>query len=173
MIFPNTYVRQLKARYCRFLDTKQWERLKELFAADARFDGFTSVPDGSDPTTFVNALSTSPGRCDYHPPCADARDRILRAATGSRRLAANGLCGIPDERSDSGNGNGPRMDRVGLLRGGVCPSRWRLAFFLHATDASAYRRADCRSSPGEVRAVWPYRELVVAAYRSNGIDKRS
>ena len=50
-------IRQLKARYCRFVDTKQWERLKALFAPDAQFDGFGSVPDGTDPATFVSAIS--------------------------------------------------------------------------------------------------------------------
>jgi len=50
-------IRQLKARYCRFVDTKQWERLKALFTPDARCDGFGSVPDGTDPATFVSAVS--------------------------------------------------------------------------------------------------------------------
>jgi hypothetical protein len=32
-------IKQLKARYFRFVDTKQWERLRLLFTDDARFDG--------------------------------------------------------------------------------------------------------------------------------------
>lgn len=31
-------IRQLKARYCRFVDTQQWDALRELFAPDAGFD---------------------------------------------------------------------------------------------------------------------------------------
>lgn len=47
---------QLKARYCRFVDTKQWDRLAGLFAPGARLDGFGSAPDGSDPATFVAGI---------------------------------------------------------------------------------------------------------------------
>jgi len=50
-------IRQLKARYCRFVDTKQWDRLTALFAPEARLEGFGSVPDGADPATFVAAVS--------------------------------------------------------------------------------------------------------------------
>ena len=44
---------QLKARYCRLLDTKQWALLEKLFMPDTIFHGFTSAPVGTDPTTFV------------------------------------------------------------------------------------------------------------------------
>jgi hypothetical protein len=50
-------IRQLKARYCRFVDTKQWERLTRLFTPNAHLEGFGSVPDGSDPAAFVAAVS--------------------------------------------------------------------------------------------------------------------
>jgi hypothetical protein len=50
-------IRQLKARYCRFVDTKQWDRLAGLFAPDARLDGLGSAPDGSDSATFVAGIS--------------------------------------------------------------------------------------------------------------------
>lgn len=50
-------IHQLKARYCRFVDTKQWQRLKQLFTADTRCDGFGSVPDGTDPETFVDVIA--------------------------------------------------------------------------------------------------------------------
>lgn len=32
-------IRQLKARYFRYLDTKQWDRLREVFLPDAVFEG--------------------------------------------------------------------------------------------------------------------------------------
>jgi hypothetical protein len=50
-------IRQLKARYCRFVDTKQWERLADVFTPDARLEGFGSVPDGADPTALIAAIS--------------------------------------------------------------------------------------------------------------------
>ena len=46
-------IRQLKAAYCRLVDTKQWQRLEMLFAADAKMEGFGSVPDGSGPSVFI------------------------------------------------------------------------------------------------------------------------
>jgi hypothetical protein len=51
-------IRALKARYCRYIDTKQWDRLRGLFSADARFEGFGSAPDGSDADAFVRGVST-------------------------------------------------------------------------------------------------------------------
>ena len=50
-------IRQLKARYCRFVDTKQWERLRGVFVPDAKIDGLGSAPDGSSPATFVAGIS--------------------------------------------------------------------------------------------------------------------
>ena len=46
-------IRQLKAAYCRLVDTKQWDRLQALFTADATVEGFGSVPDGAGPAAFV------------------------------------------------------------------------------------------------------------------------
>lgn len=50
-------IRRLKARYCRLFDTKQWDALREVFTADAGFEGFTSMPDGSPPAVFIDAVS--------------------------------------------------------------------------------------------------------------------
>ena len=50
-------IKTLKARYCRFVDTKQWSRLATLFAADTRFDGFGSAPAGSNAATFIAGIS--------------------------------------------------------------------------------------------------------------------
>jgi hypothetical protein len=44
-------IKQLKARYFRFLDTKQWDQLRRQFTDDCRFDG-TSRPY-SGPDAFV------------------------------------------------------------------------------------------------------------------------
>lgn len=50
-------IRQLKARYCRFIDTKQWSRLAGLFVPGTRFDGFGSAPPGSDEKIFIAGIS--------------------------------------------------------------------------------------------------------------------
>lgn len=47
----------LKARYCRYIDTKQWVGLRGLFSAGARFEGFGSAPDGADADAFVAGVS--------------------------------------------------------------------------------------------------------------------
>jgi hypothetical protein len=50
-------IRQLKARYCRLLDTKRWERMRgEVFAPDARFEGFSSGM-GSDLDAWLASAS--------------------------------------------------------------------------------------------------------------------
>lgn len=51
-------IHQLKARYCRFLDTRQWLSLRALFTDDARFDGLGSAPDGASLDDFVRGVST-------------------------------------------------------------------------------------------------------------------
>ncbi|SIO67044.1 SnoaL-like domain-containing protein [Bradyrhizobium erythrophlei] len=51
-------IQRLKARYCRYIDTKQWDKLNALFVPHARFDGLGSVPPGADVTAFVNGVST-------------------------------------------------------------------------------------------------------------------
>ncbi len=51
-------IHQLKARYCRFIDTKQWDRLPSLFTADARFQGLGSAPTGATVEMFVAGIST-------------------------------------------------------------------------------------------------------------------
>lgn len=50
-------IRQLKAQYCRYVDTKRWQDLLQLFTATARFEGFGSVPDGVDAAAFVQGVS--------------------------------------------------------------------------------------------------------------------
>jgi hypothetical protein len=54
-------IAQLKARYCRYIDTKQWDRLRTVFAADCRFEGLGSAPAGADVDTFVNGVSARLG----------------------------------------------------------------------------------------------------------------
>lgn len=51
-------IRQTKARYCRFIDTKQWDRLADIFTEDCRFEGLGSAPAGADVATFVRGVSS-------------------------------------------------------------------------------------------------------------------
>jgi len=50
-------IRQLKASYCRFVDTKQWDRLATLFATEATVEGFGSAPDGSGISAFLQGVA--------------------------------------------------------------------------------------------------------------------
>ncbi|MGE0698518.1 MAG: nuclear transport factor 2 family protein [Hyphomicrobiaceae bacterium] len=50
-------IRQLKASYCRFVDTKQWDRLATVFVPEARLYGLGSVGDGGSPAEFVAGIS--------------------------------------------------------------------------------------------------------------------
>ena len=54
-------ISQLKARYCRYIDTKQWDRLPALFTEDCRFEGLGSAPAGADVKTFVAGVSSRLG----------------------------------------------------------------------------------------------------------------
>jgi len=47
----------LKARYCRFIDTKRWEDLRSLFVEDAKFEGLGSAPQGANLDMFINGIS--------------------------------------------------------------------------------------------------------------------
>ncbi|MEZ5817535.1 MAG: nuclear transport factor 2 family protein [Hyphomicrobiaceae bacterium] len=51
-------IKDLKARYCRFVDTKQWERLATLFTPETKLYGFGSVGDGGTPDAFVAGLAS-------------------------------------------------------------------------------------------------------------------
>ena len=48
-------IKQLKARYFRMLDTKDWVEYRKLFTDDCRFDRTTVVGDG--PDAFVAAMT--------------------------------------------------------------------------------------------------------------------
>ncbi|GHD52839.1 bile-acid 7-alpha-dehydratase [Thalassobaculum fulvum] len=50
-------IKRLKAAYCRYLDTKQWDRLRSLFADDTVFEGFGSAPTGSTADQFVAGVA--------------------------------------------------------------------------------------------------------------------
>ncbi|MEK9777146.1 MAG: nuclear transport factor 2 family protein [Quisquiliibacterium sp.] len=56
-------IRQLKSRYCRFVDLKHWEGLRELFTPGARFEGLGSAPTGASVDQFIEGISRRLGPC--------------------------------------------------------------------------------------------------------------
>ena len=46
-------IMQLKSRYCRCVDLKQWDVLQTLFTTDARVEGFAAAPNGADAETYI------------------------------------------------------------------------------------------------------------------------
>jgi len=50
-------IKTLKAQYCRFLDTKQWDRLGALFLEEATVKGFGSAPTGATAAQFIAGAS--------------------------------------------------------------------------------------------------------------------
>ena len=50
-------IKELKARYCRFVDTQQWHRLRTLFDPATRFEGFGSAPSGASVDDFIAGIS--------------------------------------------------------------------------------------------------------------------
>lgn len=55
-LFDIEMIKQLKARYFRFIDTKQWEEWRDLFTEDALFETPRMGGDFEDVDTFVNAV---------------------------------------------------------------------------------------------------------------------
>ena len=51
-------IKQLKAKYCRYVDTKQWDRLRAIFAPGVRFEGLGSAPTGASLDDFIKGIST-------------------------------------------------------------------------------------------------------------------
>jgi len=49
-------IKETKARYFRFIDTKQWERWRTVFTDDARFE---SSKEWDDPDSFVRDVSAA------------------------------------------------------------------------------------------------------------------
>src|SRR4051812_25836145 len=49
-------IRETKARYFRFIDTKQWDKWRTVFTDDARFE---SSKDWDNPDDFVRDVSTA------------------------------------------------------------------------------------------------------------------
>jgi hypothetical protein len=50
-------IKQLKARYFRYVDTKQWHKLRDCFTDDCSFEGLWA--GGEDADAFVHSISTN------------------------------------------------------------------------------------------------------------------
>ena len=63
MLLDIEAIKQLKARYFRYVDTKQWDDLKALFTSDARFsvDGGSGHYEWDAPEEFIAHVSKSLG----------------------------------------------------------------------------------------------------------------
>lgn len=80
-------IAQLKSRYCRYIDTKQWDRLAGLFTEDCRFEGLGSVPAGAGVAAFVAGVSTrlAPTISVHH---VHQPELVLTSATTARGVWA-------------------------------------------------------------------------------------
>lgn len=59
-------IRQLKARYFRLLDTKQWGEWRRLFTDDARFEGTSRPFDGPDDFCAATSAWLDPALTVHH-----------------------------------------------------------------------------------------------------------
>ena len=80
-------IKQLKARYCRYLDTKQWDSLPQLFTEDATFDGYASAPSGSDVATWLQGVSSRLADAVMHHHC-HTPDIVFLSETQARAVWA-------------------------------------------------------------------------------------
>lgn len=71
----------LKSRYFYYLDTKQWDRLEEVFWPDARFEGFAFPADGA--ADFIRTVSRF--LADVTSTHQGFQPRFRRAADGAVR----------------------------------------------------------------------------------------
>jgi hypothetical protein len=75
-------IAELKARYCRLLDTKQWEAWRHLFTDDCRFDGTARTYADADEFVADTRMRLGPARTAHHalmPEIVLLADRAARA----------------------------------------------------------------------------------------------
>ena len=130
-------IKRLKARYCRYIDTKQWTKLSALFAPSARFEGFLSAPAGADVGTFVRGVSQRLQNCIsiYH---CHMPEIVFPQATVARGVWAmmNHLewpmgslpFEMPGQRGFVGFGHYEEEYREGSMAGGLFHSSGSPAF---------------------------------------------
>lgn len=123
-------IKQLKARYCRLIDSRAWSRLEEQFAPDAQFEGFRIVSEGVDAAGFVSELAAALGGSLTVHHCHTPEIQITGAGSAAGIWAMMDIVEWPEERpvavSPSAigfRGYGFYEERYGLIDG-----LWRISF---------------------------------------------
>ena len=108
MLLDIEAIKQLKARYFRYIDTKQWDDLKALFTSDARFsvDGGSGHYEWAAPDDFIAHVSKSLGGAAVsvhqgHMPEIE----LIDAASARGIWAMFDYVDIPDKPSRQGYGH--------------------------------------------------------------------
>ncbi len=86
-LFAIEEIKQLKARYFRFMDTKDWASLRSIFCDDASFDARTSLSiDGKG----ESGRAAESNDWVYHG--GDGILAFIKAAVGTQRTVHHGHC---------------------------------------------------------------------------------
>jgi SnoaL-like domain len=84
-------IKQLKARYCRTMDTKDWTAMRQVFTDDVTMDTVASggnVMTGAD--DFLTFLVGTIGEVHHRPPVSYSRDRTHLRDDRGRHLGDGG-----------------------------------------------------------------------------------
>lgn len=143
-------IKQLKARYCRFLDTKDWDGYANLFAHDATLDVDTGVStSGGDPRPIPQQCGRLAIRSGISGTLRDAitvhhchtpEITLTSAVTASGIWAMEDIVELPGSRL---NGQGHYNETYVIEEG-----EWRIAS-LHLTRTRIdWRNAEAAGSAG-------------------------
>jgi hypothetical protein len=114
-------IRQLKARYFRTMDTKDWAGLATIFADDAVFDATDSLRDGSGADSSDQKL----GADWINRGGAEIAAFIRKAVTPLVTVHHGHVPEIEVTSPSTANGIWPFEDRVKEVRGGVIVSEFQ------------------------------------------------
>ena len=140
---------QLKARYFRLLDTRDWDAFRGLFTADARFESPGTQGGSVGVDRFLEIVRegwiTKGSMHHGHTPELEL--------TGSD--TARGTWWMQTVQRRPGRARQPRRPRLRLLRRGLPPRRRRVADRAAPADAAARGRARRRDDPRALAADTP------------------
>jgi len=122
-------IKQLKGRYFRLMDTKQWDALEGVFAPDAVFDARDAVRDGSGEDTLDQVL----GEEWLNTGSATIRAFIRNALLTMRSVHFGHMPEIEITGEDSARGIWPMKDQVETIENGRIVRRLRGAGHYHET----------------------------------------
>ena len=89
-------IKQLKGRYFRFLDTKDFKGLATVFAEDAWFDARNSARDGDGPDTLHQMLGD-----EYWPKGREAIIAFISGRVGPQNTVHHGHCHEIEVKSET------------------------------------------------------------------------